>query len=344
MLHLVAGLTKNPRLEPLMDGTVKPRNIDLEFVVTSPPELFFRNLKYDEFDMFEMSIAEYLMTRERRKEARWQWSALPVFPAKAFIWLDLFVNTNAGIHRLDDLKGKRVGVPDYVMTAALWFRIFLKELCGIKPREIFWHIGRVEQFSHTTLLGLDETSSPGVSMNWLNEEQTFDVMLDRGELDAAYGFLPRHDPKILKFGGLDRYGGTQVEGNPRLHRLFSDGGREIIREYYQRTKVLPASHMIVVQDRILKQHPWVALELYTAFGKAKKIAYDRGGKRNPAYLLFQGGDDRCQAAVFGEDPYPFGIRENKKMLEILFRNSREDGLTQKLARVEDIFYHTTLDT
>ena len=107
MLHLVAGLTKNPRLEPLMDGTVKPRNIDLEFVVTSPPELFFRNLKYDEFDMFEMSIAEYLMTRERRKEARWQWSALPVFPAKAFIWLDLFVNTNAGIHRLDDLKGKR---------------------------------------------------------------------------------------------------------------------------------------------------------------------------------------------------------------------------------------------
>lgn len=344
MLHLVAALTKNPRLEPLTDGTVRPQDIDLDFVVASPPELFYRNLKNDEFDLFEMSMSEYLMTRERSEGARWQWSALPIFPAKAFIWLDLFVNASAGINRLDDLKGKRVGVPDYVMTAALWFRIFLKELCGVKPTEISWHIGRVKQFSHTVLLGLGETFSPGVSLEWLNDEQTFDVMLDRGELDAAYGFLPRHDPKILKFGGLDRYGGTRVEGNPRLHRLFSDGGRQIIRDYYQRTRVLPASHLIAVQDRILKQHPWVALELYSAFRRAKKIAYDRGGKRGPAYLLFQGDDDGRQAAAFGDDPYPFGIRENKRTLEILFRNSYEDGLTRKLARIEDVFYHTTLNT
>lgn len=148
------------------------------------------------------------MSRERGEGIRWQWCALPVFPAKAFIWLDLFVNTNAGINGLGDLKGKRVGVPDYVMTAALWFRIFLKELCGIKPHENSWYIGRTKQFSHTVLLGLDEKFSPGVSLSWLNEEQTFDVLLDRGELDAACGFLPRHNPKIQTLGICSRKMGS----------------------------------------------------------------------------------------------------------------------------------------
>jgi len=344
MLNLKTGLTKNPRLEPLVDGTVRLNNIHLECVVTSPPELFYRNLQYDEFDLFEMSLSEYIMSRERGEGGRWQWSALPVFPAKAVLWLDLFVNTNAGVERLDDLKGKRVGVPDYVMTAALWFRIFLKELCGIKPHDISWHIGRTKQFSHTALLGLDEKFAPGVSMQWLNEEQTFDVMLDRGELDAAYGFLPRHDPKIQIFGGLDRYGGTRIEGNPRLRRLFSEGGRKIIHDYYQKTHVLPASHVIVVQNRILDQYPWVALELYDAFGKAKQVAYERTRQARSVYLAFEGDDDRRQAAAFGEDPYPFGVENNRKMLEILFRNSYEDGLTRKPARIEDVFYRTTLDT
>lgn len=344
MLHLTAGLTKNPRLEPLLDGTVSPQHIHLEFVVTSPPELFYRNLKYDEFDLFEMSLSEYIMSRERGEGIRWQWSALPVFPAKAVLWLDLFVNTSARVSRLDDLKGKKVGVPDYVMTAALWFRIFLKELCGIKPHEISWYIGRTRQFSHTTLLGLDEKFSPGVSLSWLNEEQTFDVLLDRGELDAAYGFLPRHDPKIQTLGGLDRYGGTRIEGNPRLRRLFADGGRSIIHQYYQRTHVLPASHVIAVKNRILQQHPWAALELFNAFNNAKQIAYQRARQPRSAYLFFEGDDEGWQRAAFGGDPFPFGVKNNRKMLEILFRHSYEDGLTRNPARIEDVFYQTTLDT
>lgn len=344
MLNLTVGLTKNPRFEPLVDGTIRPQNIRLEFVVTSPPELFYRNLKYNEFDLFEMSISEYIMTKERGDVIQWQWSGLPVFPGKAFIWLGLFVNTSVGIRDLGDLKGKRVGVPDYVMTAALWFRIFLKELYGIKPADISWYIGRAKQFSHSAILGMDKAPPPGVSMNWLTQEQTFDVLLDKGELDAAYGFLPRHDPKIQSFGGIDRYGGTPIEGNPRLQRLLPDGGRQVIHEYYRRTNVIPANHMIVVQNRILEQHPWVALELYKAFREAKHAAYERARHWSSAHLFFDGYDYKSQAAAFGEDPYPFGIRENRKMLEILFRNSHEDGLTQKLARIEDIFYRATLET
>ena len=126
MLKLKVGVTKNPRFEPLIDGSVKSEKLDLEIVVTTPPELFYRNLKNDEFDIFEMSMSEYLITREQAKGERWQWSALPIFPAKAFVWLGLYINTAAGIAELKDVRGKRVGVPDYVMTAALWMRVILR--------------------------------------------------------------------------------------------------------------------------------------------------------------------------------------------------------------------------
>ncbi len=168
MLQLKLGITKNPRFEPLIDGTIKSPETDLNIVVTTPPELFYRNLKNDEFDVFEMSLSEYLITRENAPSDRWQWAALPIFPAKAFVWLGLFASTAAKINDLSDLRGKRVGVPDYVMTAALWFRVFLRELYGIHPRDVSWFIGRTQDLSHGGALGVDSPAT-------------------RGFLDLAYG-------------------------------------------------------------------------------------------------------------------------------------------------------------
>ena len=344
MLNLTVAVTRNSRFEPLIDGTLTSKLLNLQFVVTTPPELFYRNLKYDEFDVFEMSLSEFAITRERSDGIRWQWSALPVFPAKAFVWLGLYVNSAAGIRNLGELRGRRVGVPDYVMTAALWFRSFLKELHGIEPGDVSWYVGRAKQFSHGAILGLDKDPPPGVSLAWLAEEQTFDRMLDRGELDAAYGFAPRHDPKLQTFGNIDRYGGTAISGNPRLRPLFTDGGRQVVIDYFQKTGIVPANHTIVVQQRLLKEHPWLALELFKLFREAKWAAYERAKRWSSAYLYFEGSDVGGQAKLFGDDPFPYGIRENRKMLEILFRNSHQDGLTQKPARIEDLFHLTTLDT
>jgi 4,5-dihydroxyphthalate decarboxylase len=344
MLNLTVAVTKNPRFEPLIDGTVKAKSLNLNFVVTTPPELFYRNLKYDEFDVFEMSISEFVITREQSDGTRWQWSALPVFPAKAFVWLGLFVSGDAQIRNLADLRGKRVGVPDYVMTAALWFRSFLKQLYGIHSKDVSWYIGRTKQFSHGAIIGLDKKPPPEVALNWLSEEQTFDRMLDRGELDAAYGFAPRHDPKLQTFGNIDRYGGTPIAGNPRLQRLFADGGRQVVVDYFHKMGIVPANHTIAVQKRLLKEHPWLALELFKLFREAKQIAYERAKHWSSAYLYFDGVDAPNQAALFGDDPYPYGIKNNRKMLELLFRSSHEDALTQKLTRIEDVFHPTTLDT
>ena len=102
MLNLTVAVTRNLRFEPLIDGTITSKILNLQFVVTTPPELFYRNLKYDEFDVFEMSLSELAISRERGEGTRWQWSALPVFPAKAFLWFGLYVNSEAGIPGIQD--------------------------------------------------------------------------------------------------------------------------------------------------------------------------------------------------------------------------------------------------
>ena len=140
-LRLTMAFYDNPRVQPLKDGTVKPQNIDLECITLDPSALFQRNLLYDEFDVSEMSISETLLAIERRDGSKWDWSALPVFLSRGHVWPTLYVNTASGIASLADLKGKRIGVPDYDMTAALWFRITLKDLYGIEARDNVWYNG-----------------------------------------------------------------------------------------------------------------------------------------------------------------------------------------------------------
>ena len=131
MLKLKFVSARNPRLAPLLDGTVKPENIELDIVLSPPGELFYHNLLHDDFDVSEMSMSECLIVRERNEAGKWQWSGLPVFLSKAFLWFNLMVNTASGIERGEDFKGKRVAIPDFPMTAALWMRIMFKELFDV---------------------------------------------------------------------------------------------------------------------------------------------------------------------------------------------------------------------
>ncbi len=343
MLKLKVGFSRNIRVEPLIEGTVKPQNIELQFVFGSPGEIFYRNLKNDEFDLFEMSFSEYLMTKEKSDGKRWRWSGLPIFLSKAFMWVQLQVNTKANIRDARDLRGKRIGVPDYPMTAALWMRKVFKELYGIEPCDNIWYNGRLREYSHAGMMGLDKSPPQGVVLNWLTEGQSLDVMLDRGEIDAAF-MIPRRGNAATKDSrSIDRHGGITLEGNPRIRRLYQDSGRQVIEEFYFRTGVLPVNHIVVVQRRVLEENPWVALELFKAFQESKEIAY-KASRNGSATLLFEGDDLRRQAEIFGEDPYPCGLKANRKMLEMLVLSSVEQGLTKGMARIEDLFDPSTWST
>lgn len=321
-LKMTVAFSGNPRVQPLVDGRVKPENIDLEVVTVEGGMLFFRNLQYDEFDASEMSISETLLAKERGDGSRWDWSALPVFLSRGYFCLGVLVNTTSGIEHLGDQKGKRIGVPDYHMTAALWMRCAMKDLYGIEASDNVWYNGRTTDFSHGGPLGLGEDGPPGVTHHWLEADQYLDQMLDRGELDAAVfspgtGLAPGHTVS------MDRYGGTPLTGNPRIRPLLDDGGRAVVAEFYRKTGAFMANHHVIVQNRILKDNPWAAMALFKAFQESKELAYQDARRQRSTYLYFQGNDEHDHAAIFGEDPYPLGL---------------------KAMRPEDIYHPSTLDT
>ena len=293
-LRLTMAFSDNPRVQPLKDGTVKPQNIDLECITLDPSALFQRNLLYDEFDVSEMSISETLLAIERRDGSKWDWSAIPVFLSRGHVWPNLYVNAAAGITSLADLKGKRIGVPDYDMTAALWFRITLKDLYGIEARDNVWYNGRTRELSHGGALGLDKIGPVGITHHWLTVEQTLDVMLERGDIDACTAIRQEGRVTAGDTTVIDRYGGTPINGNPRLRKLLEDNGQGVVYEYYRKTGFFHANHNVIVQNRVLRDHPWVALELFNAFQRSKEVAYERARRAQSSLPLLPG--QRCAGA------------------------------------------------
>jgi 4,5-dihydroxyphthalate decarboxylase len=352
-LKLTMSFFDNPRIDPLKDGTVKPENIDLEIVTITfwDGMLFYQGLTNGlECDVSEMSISETLLTKERNEtfgRGRWDWTPIPVFMSRGHFWANLYVNTSSGIKDFGDLKGKRIGVHDYAMTAALWFRVTLKELYGIEAWDNIWYNWRTKELSHGGTVGLHlkgHEVTNGVALHWLTAEQTPDVMLDRGELDATFPpnmsmGITAGDPTVI-----DRYGGTPMTDNPRIRRLVDDQGKAVISEFFRRTGCYHANHHVIVKNSVLREHPWVAMELYKAFERSKEVAYERARRTQSAYLYFEGNDWKEQAAVFGEDPYPLGLRAMRKTVERAIQGSLEQGLIRKSIKVEDLYFHTTLDT
>jgi 4,5-dihydroxyphthalate decarboxylase len=360
-LKLTIAFSDNPRIQPLRDGTIRPENIDLEVVTfhDAASMLFYRNLRYGlDSDVSEMSVSETLLAKDRNEalgRGRWDWTSIPVFMSRGHFWTDFYVNTSSGIKDFGDLRGKRIGVPDYAMTAALWLRVTLKELYGIEAWDNVWYNCRSKELSQGGMLGLYLEGYGvvnGVILHWLTVDQTMDVMLDRGELDAS--FLPKAwilspanmkeaitagDPTVL-----DRYGGTSLTDNPRIRRLLDGDGKEIISACFRKTGCHHANHHVVVKNSILREHPWVAMELYKAFERSKEVAYERARRAQSAYLYFEGNDWKEQAVVFGEDPYPSGLRAMRKTVERAIQGSLEQGLIRKPIKVEDLYFHTTLNT
>ena len=324
-IRLTIGFGDNPRIQPLKDGTVKPDSIELE--LQESRNLFYHNLAIDDLDCSEMSISETILARERTDGTKWDWTAVPIFLSRAYGWTGILVNDSSGIETLADLKGKRVAVPDYDMTFALWMRCTLKDLYGIEANEIIWYNIRTRGESHGMELALEKDLPPGVTLNWFTQNMDAATMLGEGDLDAAIIPMP--------LGG---------EGNPRIRRLLPDGGQAVITEHYRKTGVLQTNHHLMVQNRIVREHPWVPMELYKAFQRAKDLSYQRARQQQSAYLYFPGNDFQEQASVFGGDPYPFGIANMRPMLERLFQGSLEQGLIRKPITVEDVYYPTTLDT
>jgi len=308
---------------------VKPASINLTYIVSPPSETFWRMLKFDEFDAAEMSLSSFLIARGQRRA----WTAIPVFPFRAFFHTYIFVRADSAIRRPSDLAGARFGLPEYQMTAAVWARGVLQHDFDVPPSAIRWIVERTAEMSHGGQTGF--TPPDGVSIERAAEGASLLALLERGEVDAV---MPS------PYGGMtSRLNKTYVADLTRSRHarlLFDDPMAESVRSV-RAHGFSHINHTLVIQNRVLDAHPWVALNLFNAFAQAKQQCYGRIDYllRSSVMAAFAVLD--AQRRAFGDDPFPYGLGINRRALETLAEYSFEQGLIKERAQIDELFAPTT---
>ncbi len=324
-LQLSIGITHNPRTWPIINGTVKPDGIDLIPTVLHPSELFWRQLHFAEFAVSEMSCSSFLIAIARGDT---RFVGLPIFTTRRFFHTSILVRRAAGIAKPADLKGKRVGVPEYQQTAALWGRGVLQHEFGVDAKDMEFWMERTPEMSHGGATGFKPP--PGVTVNQIPADKSIGSMMLNGELDAVLHYLSGRNL-------VDR-SRADLAHNPDFKYLFDDPIAEGVR-YYKKTGLLPINHQTVMRRDVFEKEPWVALNLLKAFNRANEIA-DEQRVEHVA--------DHIAAGLLSGDAKTgllhHGVKANRKVIETIAQYSLEQGLTPRPIRVEELYAPSVLDS
>jgi 4,5-dihydroxyphthalate decarboxylase len=328
-LTLSLGFASNPRSRPVLDGRVSPEGINLHTTAVGMSELAWRQLGFKEFEVSELSMSSLLIARSNGDDT---WVGLPIFTSRRFFHVGALARDDRGINSPADFAGKRIGVPEYQQTAALWGRGVLQHEFGLDPRDVHWFMERPPEKSHGGMTGF--TPPEGVRLDYIPRDTDMGRMLASGELDGALHYLGSNTNLV------DR-STTRFERGSVVRDLFPDPQAEGIR-YFEKTGIYPINHGAVVRRDVLERHPWVALNLYSAFLEAKRIG-EQQWRESLTPALETGLLSPVQVAEFERDLYPYGVRANLKVLETLADYSFEQGLTKRRMALDEIFYPPTLE-
>jgi 4,5-dihydroxyphthalate decarboxylase len=319
MSRLALTLACGPydRTRALVDGRVSVDGVDLRYVHLEPEEIFFRMLHHGEFDVAEMSFATYLLTHL----AGGPFVALPVFPSRMFRHTSAYVHAAAGIDSPAALAGRSVGVAEYQLTANVWIRGILAEHHGLPVPSVRYRTGglnapgRHEKFS----LKLP----PQIDIAPIPEGRTLSAMLATGELDALY--TPR---------APDSFG----DGTGPVRRLFADPRTQEER-YFARTGIFPIMHVIVLHRRVYEPNRWIARELLKAFERSKLLAFEQLARTVALSVSLPWVREEYErtVATMGADYWAYGIEPNRTVLATFVRYAHEQGMVERMPKVEDLF-------
>jgi len=305
------------RTQALRDGTIQADGIELNYLTMQPAEIFWRMLQYKEFDVSEMSMSNYTTLVS---EGNSPFIAIPVFPSRVFRHGYFFINTKSGIKTGADLKGKRGGVPEYSMTAAVYMRGLMQHEFGVKPSDVEWVQGRADRLGRKLPSDVKLTQAPaGTELGDL---------LERGELDFI---VTANNPLSFR------------RGSGNVARLFPNYA-EMEKDYFRRTRIYPIMHTVVIRREIYDRDPWVALNLYQAFCKAKEYSYhllEETGSPKASFAWLQPMIEEEQS-IIGKDWYPYGIEQNRESIEALLQYTHEHGLTDRRIKIEEFFAPSTM--
>ena len=316
-LHLSLACGPYDRTLALQDGSVRPDGIQLTYVAREPAEIFWRMLQYREFDVSELSLSNYTSLVDAGQAP---FIAIPVFPSRVFRHGFIFINTHSGIQSPADLAGKRGGVPEYTMTAAVYARGLLEHEYGVRPSQVEWVQSRAPRLKRGLPPDLRITQAP--------TGQDVGDLLERGEIDFL---ITANNPACFR------------RGAPTVQRLFPDY-KAMEQEYYRRTRIYPIMHTVVIRRDVYDEHPWVALSLYQAFWLAKErcqqLLLETGSaKATLAWLQAALEEER---EVFGADWWSYGVEANRPSLDALLDYSYEQGLADRRIAIEELFASSTL--
>jgi len=312
------------RTRALFDGRAPIEGCDVAMVPLVPEEAFHRAFKFNEFDISEISMSSYIATSARGAA---QYVAIPAFVSRLFRHSGIYIRTDRGIARPEDLKGKTIGLPEYQMTANVWIRGMLQEQHGVKPSDIRWRRGGLEE------PGREERTAiklpPDVELQSIPNDRTLSQMLASGELD---GLIGARAPSCF------------LQGAPNVARLFPDypAAEEA---YFQKTKIFPIMHAVGIRRALVEKHPWLAVSVYKAFVRAKDLCMHELGQIGhlAASLPWSVYEYERLRKVMGEDFWSYGAGKNRHVLDTLARYSHEQSLSVRRLTVDEMFAPSTYD-
>jgi 4,5-dihydroxyphthalate decarboxylase len=307
------------RTRALRDGRVKVEGCAVTYLPLYPEEIFFRAFRYQEFDVSELSFSSYIRTVAAGTSA---YVGIPAFVSRLFRHSGMYVRANAGIHAPADLRGKRIGVPEYQITAVVWMRGIMQHEYGVLPTEIHWRSGGQEE------PGRDERTPlkpiPGLDLKPIGKDQTLVGMLRDGELDAL--FTARAPSSFLR-------------GEAHIKRLFPNT-REAEQAYYKKTGMFPLMHLVGIRKTLVEKYPWLPSSVYKALCEAKALAMVDLTDVNALMVTLPWLIPETEAtiALMGKDFWAYGIGENMREITALTQYAHEQGLIDRKVSVEDLFH------
>jgi 4,5-dihydroxyphthalate decarboxylase len=324
-LRLSIACSNYDRTRALFDGRVPVDGIELTCLNLPIEEIFFRMLRHHEFDVAEMSLSSYVVSLFAEKP---RFIAIPVFPSRFFRHSCIFVNRDSNIREPKDLIGRRVGTPEYQMTAGVWIRGTLSDEYKVPVASVAYFRGGEEQPGRPEKLRL--TLPPEIRLESIAPGKTLAAMLESGEIDALY---------------TARMPSTFVHGSGKVRRLFEDY-QAVEQKYYAKTTIFPIMHTVVIRRDVYEKSPWVAQSLHKAFAQAQQDAYKE---------LYESGALSCMLpwltqhveetrALMGTDFWPYGLERNAHTLDTFLRYSFEQGLSKRQLKPEELFAPESLES
>jgi 4,5-dihydroxyphthalate decarboxylase len=323
-VELSLSVCNYDRTAAIFDGRAPIEGCDVTAVALEPEESFHRAFKFQEFDVTEISMSSYLLSLARNDS---HYVAIPAFVSRLFRHSSIYIRTDHGIKAPTDLKGRLVGVPEYQMTANVWVRGMLEEEYGVKPADIKWRRGGLEDPGREERARM--TTPPDVDLKAVPADRTLSDMLEKGELDVVIG---ARAPSCF------------LRGAPNVARLWPDYPA-VEEAYYKKTKLFPIMHAIGIRRSLTEKYPWLAVNVYKAFLKAKALCMHELGQIGHLHASLPwpiAAYDHARK-VMGEDYWPYGAHENMHALETLARYSFEQGLSVRKVPLGEMFAKPTYE-